>query len=1133
VKKFFFVLMILCVSGILLTAQPETTWPGKFFKGYSRSITTGKFSYHSPQPDVTESLLLRSIDSASFISWETGKIPENFSEPAANFVWMFGMDANPDSHKYRLYVNGTNCLTFANPMVSEIKSWTIDGINGCSLSFLTTMLDKYDDPMGYAVLKVPSGMIRKGEPQVIKVVGESAASNVWYMTFESAVEEKLDITQEEAIVKNGEQPCYSVLFNFVHLGPAITGKLMIPSHPDIPLHLQPGFNRIPLLLQANKDTMHYSATISLDGQKPFFRDFLVHPVREWTIYLIQHAHTDIGYTRPQTEILPEHLRYVDYALDYCDQTDSLPDEARFRWTCETSWALSEYLSSRPKAQIERLKKRVAEGRIELTGLFLNSSDLSDEATIAAYLQPVKQFRDAGIPVTAAMQDDINGVPWCLVDYLGGCGIHYLSMGQNDSRARKPFDRPTTFWWESPSGNKILVNRPEHYMWGNSLGILTNTATFGSNLFQHLSEIMKKGYPYDHYAIQFSGYLTDNSPPSTTACKLVEQWNKNYIWPKLKLATISEFGNYMAKEHAADIPTYRGAWPDWWMDGFGSACMETAYTRQAQEDFIASQGLMAMAVMMHISIPDHLMNLSKQISSDLAFYDEHTFGAAESISDPGIENSVVQWNEKAAYTWDAVKKNGILKEEIMGLIQDRLERFDCPTIRVFNTLSWQRSGTVKVYIDHQLLPSGKVFTILDINGKSVPMQQLESREEGTYWALYATDIPPMGYATYKIAAGKESRRDSKVPFTGVLENEFYLVRINSAKGTIESLYDKQLGKELLDKNSKYQLGQFIYERLGKNRHQLEVLKLDEAVRTVMQDVTVSPAIIDGPVWQSISIHGSVPGCAEKDGISCEIRLYKTEKKIEFLYSLKKLPVTDPEGGYIAFPFALENGQLSWECQGGTVKPGKDQLEGSASDWNGIQNFVSLKNDNSQVVMVSPEIPLVQLGGLNLGKFSRVANPESNSVYSWVFNNYWTTNFRAYQEGELKWSYKLTSSKDTSNGIPATFGWNERIPIPARVFPASGMNTAPEQCTFIHLQPGFLLVSARPSSDKSGIILQVREIEGITSAIVWNDVVSSGSGLQASTGAKTGFEVNVLEEKIAEVGKRIFFRPYETKFIKLVF
>ncbi len=1132
-KKFLPLLILSIVAWNLMVTGQEMNWPGSFFKGYSHSVTTGKFSYHSPQPDITESLLLRSIDSASFISWETEKIPEGFNESFANFIWMFGIDANPESHHYRLYVNGTYYLTFANPVVSEMRPWTVNGNEGCSLTFLTTMLDKYDDPMGYAVLKLPSGLIRKGEPQLIKIVGESSASNVWYMTFESGVEEKLDIVQEEAIVKNKDQSCYSVLFNFVHLGPVVSGNLEISTQRSISFRLQPGFNTIPVLLPVKKDSSNYIATIKLDGQVGINRTFLVHPVREWTIYLIQHAHTDIGYTRPQTEILPEHLRYVDYTLDYCDQTDSLPDDARFRWTCETSWALSEYLNSRPPAQIERLKKRVSEGRIELTGLFLNSSDLSDEATIASYLQNIKQFRDAGIPVTAAMQDDINGVPWCLADYLPGCGINYLSMGQNDTRALKPFDRPTTFWWQSPSGHKILVNRPEHYMWGNSLGILTNTSTFGTALFQHLSDIMKKGYPYDHYAIQFSGYLTDNSPPSTTACKLVEQWNKLYVWPKLRLATISEFGKYMEKEHATEIPTYRGAWPDWWMDGFGSACMETAYARTAHEDIIVNQGLMAMAGMMKTNLPDHLINLSKEISNDLAFYDEHTFGAAESISDPGIENSVVQWNEKAAYAWDAVKKNGILKEEVMGLIQDKLSRINLPTITVFNTLSWPRSGYVKVYIDHQLLPVGKSFTILDDNGRSVPMQQLESREEGTYWALYATDVPSMGYTTYRIVVGKDNRSEAGKPFSGIMENEFYRVRINQIKGTIESLYDKQLDRELVDINAPYQPGQFIYERLGKNRHQLEVLKLDEVERTVLQDVHVSPEIIDGPVWQSILVHGSAPGCAEIEGVSCEIRLYKTEKKIEFLYSLKKLPVTDPEGGYVAFNFQLDYGQLSFEVQGGTVRPGKDQLEGSASDWDGIQNFVSLKNENAQLVLVSPEIPLVQLGGLNLGKFSRIAKPESNSTYSWVFNNYWTTNFRAYQEGELKWTYKLTSSKDTSNGFSTTFGWNERIPMTARVFPALGKDTISFRKSFIDLPRNLLLINAKPSSDKNGIILQVREITGTNSSITWDDPISSWFGMKQSTGTKLAYEVNVLDEKIADVGKRIFFKPYETKFIRIVF
>ena len=44
--------------------------PQDFFKGYERSLKGGGFNYHSPQPDVTSSLLIRSIDSVQDIAWD-------------------------------------------------------------------------------------------------------------------------------------------------------------------------------------------------------------------------------------------------------------------------------------------------------------------------------------------------------------------------------------------------------------------------------------------------------------------------------------------------------------------------------------------------------------------------------------------------------------------------------------------------------------------------------------------------------------------------------------------------------------------------------------------------------------------------------------------------------------------------------------------------------------------------------------------------------------------------------------------------------------------------------------------------------------------------------------------------------
>jgi hypothetical protein len=793
-------------------------------------------------------------------------------------------------------------------------------------------------------------------------------------------------------------------------------------------------------------------------------------------------------------------------------------------------------------------------------LFLNSSDLADETIIAATLQPVKELRQAGFPVRAAMQSDINGTPWCLTDYLPGAGINYLNMAQNTHRAMKPFDIPTTFWWVSPSGNRVMVNRPEHYMWGNNLGILSGSETFGKGLFRHLEDITDKGYPFDHYAIQFSGYLTDNSPPSTTACKLVAEWNRTYEWPKLRLATISEFMDYMNENHHDDLPVVRGAWPDWWMDGFGSAAIQTAYARLAHADYIANNGLMAMAAIMGVPQSQSVTAMHDQITDDIAFYDEHTFGAAESITDPLCENSVVQLGEKEAYVWSAVKKNRILREEVMGGIQPFIPKSDVPTVTVFNTLNWSRSGNALVYIDHQLLPKDLKFSIQDADGHPVPVQPVSSREEGSWWMLRVRDIPPFGFSSYRIVVEEEPRVIlSETPFGGNLENEFYSMGIDLKTGKITGLYDKGMKQELVDSMQVNSLGEFIYERLGKNRGQLEQRKLDEYARKSWNGLTVS-GVIRGPVWQSIIITGRMDGCSDPGGIRCEIRLYNQEKKIEFCYSMKKLAVTDPEGVYVSFPFRLRNSHHVVEVAGGTMVPGQEQVEGSASDWTGIQNFVSLRNDSGQIVFVSPEIPLVQLGGINLGRFFRVGNPVSDhpaapsgeatfpasgSIYSWVLNNYWTTNFLASQEGELKWSYQITSLKDPSNPVATRFGMENRVPLLSRVFPASAHPDPAlvPRSFFAGFVNRLALLSAKPASGRKGIILQMRETAGKLDSIPVYDLVLSSIGLAESTRAASVSEVNVLEEPLRLLWRKedpgqkkyhpvwIVFRPYETKFVFL--
>jgi len=847
--------------------------------------------------------------------------------------------------------------------------------------------------------------------------------------------------------------------------------------------------------------------------------------RRWTVNLVQHVHTDIGYTRPQTEILPEHLRYIDYALDYCDLTDGYPDDAKFRWTCEISWAVREYLKRRPPHQVERLKRRIAEGRIEVAGMFLNMSEIATESSLAASLMPLREIQESiGAPVTLAMQNDVNGAAWCLVDYFSPIGVKYLTMGINKTRSLLPFDRPTVFWWESPSGNRILAYRADHYHTGNRWRLHDGTVTdLEKGLTEYLGGLERADYPFDVVSVQYSGYNTDNSPPSTHSSNLIRDWNAQYAWPKLRSATASEFMQTIEERHATELPVYQKAWPDWWTDGFGSAARETAASRDTHAAMQTNAMLLAMASILGAELSPGISERIQTVQEDLLFYDEHTYGAAESISDPLAENTMVQWGEKGSYVWEAVKESALLREEAMGALQACVPRTDVPTVAVFNSLNWARPGLVEVFIDHEILPRDASVQIVDPeDGSAVPVQALRSRSEGTYWALWVSDVPPLGYKAYRIEAsgGAAQTQPTLENEADVLENAYYRIEFDPATGGIARLVDKQTGQQLVDESADWRLGQVIHETLAGR----DVLGQEGIERNGLTNAVIERGSI-GPIWQSMQVRGELPGTDGANGVRAEFRLYETTPRIELRFTVRKLPITDPEALYVALPFSIPDAKVWYEAQGGMVRPGEDQIPRSASDWQTVQNFVCICGRDSQIILGIDEAPLVQFGGLNFGKWHPVTVVQKPHVYSWVMNNYWFTNFRASQEGEFSWSYSITSGNDTCNARATRFGWCSRIPPIARVLPPGDSSAQASTVSLLDLKlPDVLLVSARPAKYGDGVILHLREADGDPTAIAVKDIACRAEIVALR-------EVDVLERDLTKDLSTLTFGPFESKFVRL--
>jgi alpha-mannosidase len=950
-------------------------------------------------------------------------------------------------------------------------------------------------------------------------------SGTWQLNGQVSPSQKVDFKNAPVLFKEGGKSFQQVVASYRSEN---SGKIIFTSKGKELLRadLTKGNNRFLLTFPAVSKSDNIVITAKIDDRAAEKFPFTLIPPKKWGVDFVQHSHTDIGYTRPQSEILAEHMRFIDYALDYCDQTDGMPDDAKFRWSCESSWVTREYLRSRPASQIKRFMKRIAEGRIEVTGMYLNMAEIPDENIMYDFLQPLKDFDKLGIPVKTAMQNDVNGIAWCLPDYFKNTGVKYLSMGINETRSIRPFDKPTCFWWEAPSGERLLAFRADVYMTPNDLGLINKSPNFAANMLWHLANLDSKNYQFDRIALQFCGYRTDNAPPSTAACEVVKQWNARYEYPKFRLALVSDFFEYVEKNYGDKLPVYRNAWLDWWTDGYGTTSRETAEVRKTQNMKQVDEGLFAMVSMMGGELTPSLEGKIDHISENALLFDEHTCGADESISRPYSENSTKQWLQKGAYAWEALKKVTLLNEEALARFQEFLKKADYPVIYVINSLGWNRSGDINLFIDYEVLPVSKKARIVDLStGKEVPAQLLTKRAEGAYWVVEVTDIPAMGYKALKIELSDNEPSTVSGTNTEVLENQYYKIVIDKATGSVSSLFDKELKQELADNRNSYKIGQSVRETLSDRGQMI-------ATRTTVSNVTVN-AGTNGAVWESVRIASDLEGFEKGSegapkGVELEIRLYKNVKKIEFKYMAHKLILADPEALYIAFPFSLPGSRIVFETIGATLTQG-GQLPGSSSDWNAAQNFVAVRGKTGQIVIVSNEVPLWQFSDFNVGKFERFPKQGKTWLYSWVMNNYWTTNFRAFQEGGFSWSYQITSSADTSNTFATKYAWSERNTFPTRTFPAGAneLKSPSLETLKISGSANAMLVNSRPAfKEKGTILLHFRELEGLAAE------VNLSSAVPGKT-IKKLVEVNAAGKQIGQPLASVQLKPFEVRFIEVSF
>jgi hypothetical protein len=808
------------------------------------------------------------------------------------------------------------------------------------------------------------------------------------------------------------------------------------------------------------------------------------PPRPWKVFLVQHTHSDIGYPDHQASIAQLQTDYIDAALDYVAATKDYPDDAKFRWACEATWGVDLFLALRSPRRIQALKDAIAAGRVEITALPMNMTDLTTEEVLIHSLQDIARLREVlGAKIVAATQNDVNGFPLSLPRLLAGSGVKYLATGINETRSIRPFNRPTGLHWESPDGTSVVAWRGDHYMTGDPLARQTDPAQAEHWLANYLAGLERAGYPHNVVLLQTGGYGTDDAWPSTTMCDVVKAWNERCEWPRLRVGTFTEFFEALEAEGGAEkLPHIRKAWCDWWADGNGSAVQEVSLVRQAHEELDASLPLLAASVPAR-SFAQLVAKINHSMLRALMF-DEHTWGYAGSIDQPTCWMTKAQWGYKAAQAREAGMLSAQVYDAARATRTDQIAT-DSPALVIENPSSWPRGGVSVFRIPAPATFSRTGLNLVDaVTGRPVAAEKTGGAPIfDSLYAIDVPDVPPLGYRVLKLVDGAASpapATDLKRTASG-LENEFYSIQIDPKTGAIASWKDRKSDRELAGKD-KYALVQYVYEQIKDPRGRGMIAsrqpnqKFDRAVPAA---VTIA-AGLDGVLAKSLHVRSKID---DAHTVDCELILYRRTPRIDVRLVINKPATTAPEAGYLSFPFALRKPVFDIDAVGGTFRPGPGQIDRSASDYHSIQRYVRISEDvpdGVDVVVASRATPLAQIGDIHTGQYQETLTPPGPVFYMWLFNNYWFTNFLASQGGELVFEFSLTLKARSEHPVTAAhrFAVDYCMPLPVVYLPAGRTGDQPAtQGGVVEVSPANVTMTGLTwARQGDGVVMRLREFEG---------------------------------------------------------
>ncbi|OPF75602.1 alpha-mannosidase [Streptomyces antioxidans] len=567
---------------------------------------------------------------------------------------------------------------------------------------------------------------------------------------------------------------------------------------------------------------------------------------------------------------------------------------------------------------------------------------------------------------------------------------------------------------------------------------------------------REPYPWDVLHLRVQGHFGDNAPPRLILAETVRRWNETWDSPRLRLSTNTDFFTDAEARLGDAIPAFEGDWGDWWVEGVGSGARPQAMVRRAQSTVTDAATLYGIAALASPAGPTpELATAARggadQVYRSVSLFNEHTWGAADpwTHGDAGGESGEQQWHWKYGYALHGDNDADTFLDHAsaaLGAVLPAAAGADA-TYWAVNTTAVTRSSVVTVFLRESRVPLTSEVAVTDgRTGAELPVVQEAQtnpvhRDAGRWLHIRVPDVPPFGLVRLDVAVtgersgtgvaspvplrldgdgegeeGEERRTARAVPLPSaedlLLENGHLRVRIDLTRACVASLVEKATGRELVDQDAVVGFNGYVYDTYttaGGYNHQANKTTVSEELELLGSRTLARPAVLIERVEDALGQRLTYEYAA--DGVRrarTTVSLGRDDAHLVIDNRFDKPATMTKESAYLAFPFALTRPTVHYEITGALTGTGLAHVPGAPQHMRAIRSFVSLTDDGGPVAWVTRDAPLVEPETIALpyAPFPDSTSPrQPGTVYSWVHNNLWDTNFPSQQAFHTTFRYAV--------------------------------------------------------------------------------------------------------------------------------